>query len=271
MVAGKPHIVLTLDTKEPIELGAFVGAFTSLGNEYDRFIKQTEPDLAGEADLFVSKVRSGSIVVDLVPWLSMVAPFIDDTEKALIIEKFVHVWKERFESLLSGKDKAPETRSELKDWADAVKAIATDTNGSAKIEAVTFEKGKRKLRAAFKFKSSEAREVLKTVERQQQLLEKKQHADHKRVLMRFTRSDIGDVTVGKPSGERVKIEEISDRALPLVYGSELAEERIKHEIREADENVYKKGFIVDINVKSTGGRPVAYAITNVHQIIDLPD
>ena len=67
------------------------------------------------------------------------------------------------------------------------------------------------------------------------------------------------------------IEEISDRSLPLVYGSELSEERIKHEIREADENVYKKGFIVDINVKSTGGRPVAYAITNVHQIIDLPE
>ena len=89
--------------------------------------------------------------------------------------------------------------------------------------------------------------------------------------MRFTRSDIGGVTVGKPSGKRVKIEEISDRSLPLVYGSELAEERIKHEIREADENVYKKGFIVDVNVKSTGGRPVAYAITNVHQIIDLPD
>lgn len=59
--------------------------------------------------------------------------------------------------------------------------------------------------------------------------------------------------------------------MPLVYGSELAEERIKHEIREADENVYKKGFIVDVNVKSTGGRPVAYAITNIHQIIDLPD
>ena len=59
MAVGKPHIVLTLDTKEPIELGAFVGAFTSLGNEYDRFIKQAEPDLAGEADMFVYKVRSG--------------------------------------------------------------------------------------------------------------------------------------------------------------------------------------------------------------------
>jgi hypothetical protein len=271
MAVGKPHIVLTLDTKEPIELGAFVGVFTSLGNEYDRFIRQAEPDLAGEADLFVRKVRSGSIIVDLIPWLSMVAPFIDDMEKSLIIEKFLRVWKERFESLLSGKGNAPETRSELNDWADAVKAVATDANGSAKIEAVTFENGKKKIRAAFKFKSSDAREVLKAVERQKTLLEKTQHADHRRVLMRFTRSDIGDVTVGKPSGEKVKIEEISDRSLPLVYGSELAEERIKHEIREADENVYKKGFVVDVNFKSIGGRPVAYAITNVHQIIDLPD
>ena len=134
MAAGKPHIVLTLDTKEPIELGAFVGAFTSLENEYGRFIKQTEPDLAGEADLFVRDIRSGSIIVDLIPWLSMAAPFIDDMEKTIIIEKFVRAWKERFESLLSGKGKAPETRLELKDWADAVKAIATDTKGSGKIK-----------------------------------------------------------------------------------------------------------------------------------------
>jgi hypothetical protein len=69
----------------------------------------------------------------------------------------------------------------------------------------------------------------------------------------------------------VKIEEISDRSLALVYGSELAEQRIKHEIREADENVYKKGFVVDVNVRSTGGRPVAYAATHVHQVVDLPD
>jgi len=37
----------------------------------------------------------------------------------------------------------------------------------------------------------------------------------------------------------VKIVEISDKRLPLVYGSEIAEEKIKHEIREADDNVYK--------------------------------
>lgn len=272
MAAG-PHIILTLDTKEPIELGAFVGAFTSLANEYDRYIRATEPDLAGEADMFVQEIRSGSIIVDLVPYLAYAAPFIDSLEKALILEKFVRTFKERFEALLHNKKTkaTPQTRSELNDWADAVKAIATDSRGSAKLEAAIFEDGKKKIRAVFKFNTLEAIKVSRIVEVRQKELEKTEHADHSRVLMRFTRSDIGTVNVGKPSGERVKIEEISDRPLALVYGSQLAEERIKHEIREADENVFKKGFIVDVNVKSTGGRPVAYAITNVHQVIELPE
>ena len=125
MARQEPHIVLTLDTKEPIELGAFVGAFTSLGNEYERFIKQTNPDLVGEADMFVREVRAGSIVVDMIPWLTIAAPFIDDMDKALIVEQFVRVWGARFKAPLGGPEK-PKSRSELKDWSDAVRAIATD-------------------------------------------------------------------------------------------------------------------------------------------------
>ena len=64
-------------------LGAFVRAFTSLGNEYHRFIKQTEPNLAGEADLFCSAKFSirEHLVIHLVPWLSMIAPFINNLER----------------------------------------------------------------------------------------------------------------------------------------------------------------------------------------------
>jgi len=56
-----------------------------------------------------------------------------------------------------------------------------------------------------------------------------------------------------------------------MYGSEVAEGRIKHEIREADDNVFKKGFVVDVMVKLRSGKPVAYSVTNVHDVIDLPD
>jgi hypothetical protein len=44
----QPHIVLTLDTTKTIEFSVFVGAFSSLGNECDRFIRQTSPNLAAK-------------------------------------------------------------------------------------------------------------------------------------------------------------------------------------------------------------------------------
>ncbi len=49
----------------------------------------------------------------------------------------------------------------------------------------------------------------------------------------------------------------------------MTEKRIKHEIAEADENVFKRGFVVDINVQLHGGRPVAYRVKHLHSIIDI--
>ena len=48
--------------------------------------------------------------------------------------------------------------------------------------------------------------------------------------MVFTQANVKDTPVGRKSGERVMIEEIADKELPLVYAPDLAEQRIKHEI-----------------------------------------
>jgi len=64
--------------------------------------------------------------------------------------------------------------------------------------------------------------------------------------------------------------DIYDKPRPLIYASAMAEQEIKREIAD-DESVYRKGFVVDVNVESRGGRPMVYAVTNLHQIIDLPD
>ena len=126
MAQVEPFLILRLDTKEPIELGAFVGAFTSLANEFERYIKRSYPDVSvEEAELFVRKVRRGSVIVELLPWVAVAAPFISDMEKALVVDKFVRIWAARFQALFTKKNKeTPNTRSELKDWSDAVAAIA---------------------------------------------------------------------------------------------------------------------------------------------------
>ena len=89
--------------------------------------------------------------------------------------------------------------------------------------------------------------------------------------MIFTRSDVGDAPKDKRSGERVIIQEISNRDLPLIYASDLAEQRVKHEIRDADDNIYKKGFNVDVSVQYKNSKAIVYRVLAVHEVIDLPD
>ncbi len=262
------HITLKLCTREPIEVGDFVAAFASLSSQYERYMRANHPDLVAEAELFVSEVRKGSVIAELIPfWPALIAHM----DQALILENFIRLYGSRLSTYLKGKTEPDISKSELKDFMGEIAAIARDPNASAELEAVQYKDGKKKITASLKFRTPEARLAMQTIERQKREIEKSTHADHSRVLMVFEQSNVKDSAVGKRTGEWVKIEDVSDRPLPLIYASEMAEDRIKHEIREADDNVYKKGFVVDVNLETKGGRPVAYRVTDIHQVIDLPD
>lgn len=193
-----------------------------------------------------------------------------EADKVYLAVETVEKWRQRLSALISGDVPKNASRTDLKNWADAVQAIARDPDASSTLEAATFEDGQRNVRASFSFSTTEARKIEKVIDAEFERLEERKQADYVRVLMVFTRSDVGDAPVGKPSGERVVIEEISEKPLAITYGSALAEERVKHEIRESDENIYKKGFNVDVKVQSRAGKAVAYSITHVHEVIDLP-
>jgi hypothetical protein len=267
-----PHLLLTIDTSEPIELGAFVGAFTSIGVEFERFIKEAGHESRFTGCLLVKEVRSGSIIAELVPVLALaplIIPYMNDIQ---ILEDFVKRWGARIHALFNGDiSNQPKTKSELETIFDGVKAIANDRDGRQSLQAVHYEDGERKVKLSIEFSSPEALSAQSEINARRKELDNKSAVSKERVLMVFTRSDINNAEVGKRSGERVKIEELSPKSLALMYSSSLAEERIKHEIREADENVYKRGFVVDVKVTLLNGAPVAYAVTSLHGVIDLQD
>jgi hypothetical protein len=266
------HIVLTLDTERPIEVDDFVSAFTSIAGQYRKFVRTNYPDIIPEADIYVTEVRPGSIVADLIAWAtSTLAPVADDFQKKAV-EQFVKMLGTRISSYFRTGGRDPQaSRSDLSDFLGTVQAIANDSNGTSKIEAVIFHHSEKETIAGIQFDTSQARIAEREIEKHVIELEHKTATDYQRVLMVFVQSNIKDTGLGKRTGERVAIESISDRDLPVIYASDLAEQRIKHEIREADDNVYKKGFVVDVNVELRNGKPVAYRVTNCHQVIDLPD
>ncbi|WP_282091149.1 hypothetical protein [Epibacterium ulvae] len=67
-VASPVVLTLTIENSQPIELGDFVGAFTSLAKEYQREISGNS-NFEDDAKIYVKEVRKGSIIADLVPML----------------------------------------------------------------------------------------------------------------------------------------------------------------------------------------------------------
>jgi hypothetical protein len=266
------HLILTLKTRDPIEVKDFITAFTAVAGQYEDFVKEHYPDLKSESATYVREVRAGSIQADLIPVLSSAfTTGILIMDQALIVEQFIRSYGEKLRVYLRGGRIEPTDKSDLKDFMGQVAAIANDPDGTGTIDHAYFEDGVKKIKAGIKFNTPEARTAVRQIEKQRRDMERETTADYQRVLMVFSQSNTKDIDLHKRSGDRVVIEEISPSDRPLIYASDLAEQRIKHEIREADENVFKKGFIVDVNVQSQGGRPVGYRVTNVHQVIDLAD
>ena len=220
-------LTLTLDNSQPIALTSFVKAFTSLADEYRDQVRKNADFENEDAEIFVKEVRQGSIIADLIPYAIQALPIIaSELDQIYLVVEFVNKWKERLISLTEGIVPPGSSKSDLKRWMDGVEAIARDPKAKATLEAATFEDGKRQVRAAFTFQSSEAKKIRATASKEIERIEKSQNTEFTRVLMVFTRSDVSNAKIGKRSGERVLVQQIYDRSLALTYGSELAEQRI---------------------------------------------
>lgn len=263
---------LKIDTTEPIELSAFVGSFTSLAADYRQFAKMSDLSSDEDAKIYVKEIRQGSIIADLIPVVAMAAPLAGQLmSEALAVEDFVTRWGGRLTSLSKGVYPGIANKKDLAQFMNTVGAISRDPDAKATLEAAEFIDGKKQILASFTFDTSQAKEIEKVIEAEYKVLDATEIRNSERVLMVFTRSDVSHAKIGKNSGERVKIEEISDRSLALTYASEMSEQRIKYEIQESPDNIFKKGFVVDVKVQENNGRPVAYSVAHVHDVIILPD
>jgi hypothetical protein len=165
---GQTHIIVTLDTKEPIEIGDFVTAFTSVASQYNKFMTDSHPEIGGDARVYVKEVRSGSIIADLIPVLTafgVAGSTLVAIQQADAIVEFVKKYGGKLKVYLDGDGiDVAATNSDLKDFLGSVAAIANDPDGKASIEAAYFEDGKKDVRAAIRFTTPEARRATEHIE-----------------------------------------------------------------------------------------------------------
>lgn len=275
------HIRLKLDNSAPIALGDFVASFVGLGSQFEKFISRERPDLRADSEIFIQEVRAGCIEADLV-WAVVASAgalvpaalwTVDAIDKGQVLAKFIGDLRDKLTPYFrSGGRSADVTRGDLADFLKATAAIANDPEGSAKLEAAVFEDGERKVRAEFHFTSEEARIAERELEDHRVELAATSDVTHERVLLRFVRPSVEASKPGKKGGERGVIDTIARRAMPVLYVSTLAEERMRHEKMQLEGNVFRALFDVSVNIElSPAGRPVAYRVVEVHAVIDDED
>lgn len=270
------HIRLKLDNSQPIAISDFVAQFVGVGSQFEKFIAREYPNLKGESEFFVNEVRAGCIEADLVAWvaggglLAAGGIAIDAIDKVQIFAKFVGDFRARFSAYFKKGGRAEGvSKGDLGDFLKTAEAIANDPNGSARLEAAIFEDGERKVRAAFQFSTKEASTAFDEIAGHRREMEANTDENQARVLLRFLRPSVEAGKPGKKGGERGVIESISSRAMPVLYASDLAEQRMRHEKMQLEGNVFRALFDVSVNVEINGlGRPIAYRITEVHGVLD---
>ena len=263
------YIELKVELEKPAELYDLVRSFTALASQFDEYIRAEYPQFVdSETKIYVEEIRSGSIIADLVP---IIQPLIQNMDSALIIDGFINRYGGLLKGYANGKRKSGVSKSDLNDFMGQIASIAKDKNGSLSISSAEFHQTKRTMRAAVTFNSIESRQIEEEASSHRKTLEAKAYEVVSNVLMVFWQSNIKEAKLGKRSGEKAIIEEVTRTPLAVIYESDLAEAKIKGMIVGGDQNVFKKGFYVTCRIERLNERPVAYRISEVHEVIDLPD
>ena len=268
MKEGASFVELRICLKDPAELVSLVGAFAAVANQFESYLRREHPNLKGAARLFVQDIRQGSIIVELIP---VIQPLIANMDNALIVDGFVRRFGNQLQKYAQGIRDESATKGDIKDLMGAVTLIANDPDGKSIISSVEYSKTKATTKFKIEFDTEGAKKAKETLQLQKAAIDLPAYEIFENKLMVFVRTSVRVSDTGKKTELQAVIEAIHSKPLSITFETDTARERIEGEIREDEKNVYKKGFFVDCYTERLNGKPVAYRITAIRDIIPLPD
>lgn len=257
-----PKLSFKLEHSGVVPLGSFTKALERINSRYGRFVKSTSPE--EEGNLYISEIREGSIIVDLVGvGAAATAPMLLQG-----LETTNSLWDfgRNIGGLLNyfrGKGPRPEGLS-ISD-CDDVKAIvgpaAHTDGGGLSISANTIHIG-----TLIQLDRSEALAIENRASAERAGLAATDEQTWREVLLVWHQvRDAPAVRDGKSSPDKGIIAAIGPRALPVTFADPAAKERMTH----GSTNPFLVGFVVDVKVLTTPSGPSGYRILKLHDVQPL--
>ena len=259
-------LLVHIEHSKPIEVSEFVSSLNALNSLYSSFVKKNgDNKIITRSKLYVEKIEEGCIDIYLCEIVS--AALIPFMENANIIFDFASYIKLVYDYFTKGDGKKPELDvQECKNFSEILGIVASDPKGEMSIGAINkTNKGHIFNNCTFNFGESNSAQNQLSKEIDTLKLENSAGNTYKRVLMQIyqVRNE-----ANKNEGNKAIIDEISKgKKIGVVFETD----ELKNAILFSDINPTQKAFWVDVEVLTVDGKPKAYNVTALHDIIDIDE
>lgn len=254
-------ISIKINNVHPVELNKFTLSLSKFADEYKYFCKKKEiPSKQEEVVLYVKEVKTGSIEVILTAAASLL-PVIEYTNLFMDFGSYLI----RIINYLLGKSERP-TDIDQKDCINIrdINEVIANNSGSN----INIKFGDITNSALFlNINSQEANAIQNQVAKELEKLAEPDGKERKEVVLYWKQVKKGEGVKKGTTGDKAIIEAISPHPLSVYFPENVS--WIKKRMTEEKSNPLKTAYIVDVEILSVKGKPIAYKITNIHEELDI--
>lgn len=252
---SEAKLTIKIDNTKPVEIIDFTDSFKSIGNQYYKFLSESEHfKLSKTTKFYIKEVRTGSIITELTDLVPLVIPFVENTNSVIEFSSFL---KLSFDYFL-GKSKSKPKEFDLKDYNNfksIIKPVAKD-NGSNMVFTGDFNFGD--ITIEMNYNSIEANAIQNKINEEKELLKEPDSNSKSKVLFYW---DSAKYDSKSKSIDKGVIESISKNALRVQFESD----DIKYKMLDIEVNPFHMAYVVDVEVHEIKDNPTLYKILRLHE------
>lgn len=249
---------------KPIEMKDFVATMNSLAYLFEGFVKENADSTEGrKAKLYVEKIEQGCIEIFLQEVVTACAiPFIENFNPIMCFAEYLGGL---VKNAILGRNETKLSISELKALSDLFSINAADPHGITEFGAIKRDNPNYSFNnCTFNFQDSNTaqNQVKRAIEEKE--LESPTEKVYERQLMTIFQMRRNMDT---NTGNKATIDVLSKKPLSIVFETD----ELKRQILNNDENPTKQAYLVDVVIQTIGGKPVAYKVMALHDVIPMED
>lgn len=264
MTAEIQNVVLNIEikNKEPLELTELTKSLISLSNQYNRHSEVNGfSESERGAKLYVKKIETGSILMDLVEFGSAsVFPFVENTNTIVGFAQFL---KKSVNYFLKSEGEKPElTIQDCKELSQIVSPVAKENSSQLNIN-VTNNGTINNYLSLDSNQCNVLQNILSKEIKEKQELKNGDIIENALMVFSQTKNKIS----GKGGNKVIIDDALVGKAINLI----IPDKKMKKQIIKGDDNPNNFSFQVDIKVKTADGKISAYEVLKFHDKFPLDD